>query len=149
MRQALALARRAGGEGEVPVGCVIVRDGVVVGRGYNSREREQNALAHAELTAVAEACKAVGFWRLPDCAMYVTLEPCPMCAGAVINARVGELIYGASDPKAGACGSVIDLFAHPFNHKPLVTGGVLAEESSELLTGFFQKLREGKNDRDA
>ena len=141
MPEALALARRAAAEGEVPVGCVIVRDGVVVGRGYNTREADQNALAHAELTAIGEACKAVGFWRLPDCEMFVTLEPCPMCAGAVINARIGKLVYGAPDPKAGACGSVIDLFSHPFNHKPLVTGGVMAEESAELLTAFFKHLR--------
>ena len=141
MRVALELAVQAAKELEVPVGCVVVRDGVVVGRGRNTREAGQNALAHAELTAIAEACKTVGFWRLPDCEMFVTLEPCPMCAGAVINARIGKLFYGASDPKAGACGSVIDLFSYPFNHRPAVTGGVLAEESAELLTAFFRELR--------
>jgi tRNA(adenine34) deaminase len=146
MREALSLARRAAQEGEVPVGCVIVQNGVIVGRGYNTRERQQNALAHAELIAIAEANAAVGFWRLPDCEMFVTLEPCPMCAGAVINARIGKITYGASDPKAGACGSVIDLFSHPFNHKPEVTGGVLAEESAELLSGFFKKLRSKNKD---
>ncbi|MCL1807389.1 MAG: nucleoside deaminase [Oscillospiraceae bacterium] len=142
MAEALALARKAAEEGEVPVGCVIIRDGVIVGRGYNTREREQNALGHAELNAIAEACKTVGFWRLPDCEMFVTLEPCPMCAGAVINARLGKLCYGASDPKAGACGSVIDLFSHPFNHKPEIISGIMAEESAALLSGFFKKLRE-------
>jgi tRNA(adenine34) deaminase len=144
MALALELARKAAAEGEVPVGCVIVRDGAVVGRGYNTRERDQNALAHAELTAIAEACKTVGYWRLPDCEMYVTLEPCPMCAGAVINSRLGKLSYGASDPKAGACGSVIDLFSHPFNHKPEVISGVLAEESAALLTEFFSDIRAKK-----
>ena len=144
MREALALARRAAGRGEVPVGCVVVRDGTVVGRGYNTRETDQNALAHAELTAIGEACETVGFWRLPDCEMFVTLEPCPMCAGAVINARIGKLYYGAPDPKAGACGSVIDLFSYPFNHKPAVAGGVLAEEAGALLTAFFSELRKRK-----
>ena len=142
MALALDLARKAAAEGEVPVGCVVVRGGVVVGRGHNTREKDQNALAHAELTAIAEACETVGFWRLPDCEMYVTLEPCPMCAGAVINARIQRLVYGAPDPKAGACGSVVDLFSYPFNHKPEVIGGVLAEQSSALLTEFFKTLRE-------
>jgi tRNA(adenine34) deaminase len=141
MREALALARLAAEEGEAPIGCVIVRAGEIVGRGRNTREKTQNALGHAELLAISEACETVGFWRLPDCAMFVTLEPCPMCAGAVINARIGELYFGAYDPKAGACGSVIDLFSYPFNHKPAVAGGLLAEESSALLTGFFRELR--------
>jgi tRNA(adenine34) deaminase len=144
MREALALARTAAAEGEVPVGCVIVRGGDIVGRGYNTREKDQNALAHAELNALSEACAAVGFWRLPDCEMYVTLEPCPMCAGAVINSRIGKLVYGASDPKAGACGSVIDLFSYPFNHKPEVVSGVLEEESAALLSGFFKQIRGAK-----
>ncbi len=142
MREALALAHQAAEEGEAPVGCVIVRNGEIIGRGRNARERTQNALGHAELLAIDEACGNVGFWRLPDCSMFVTLEPCPMCAGAIINARLGELYFGAYDPKAGACGSVINLFSYPFNHKPAVTGGLLAEESSALLTGFFRKLRE-------
>lgn len=145
MSEALELAGKAAAEGEVPVGCVIVRGDAVVGRGYNTREKDQNALAHAELTAIAEACKEVGFWRLPDCDMYVTLEPCPMCAGAIINSRIGKLYFGASDPKAGACGSVINLFSYPFNHKPQVVSGVLAEESAALLTGFFRKLRKNVN----
>jgi tRNA(adenine34) deaminase len=144
MHLALALARQASAEGEVPVGCVIVRNGTVVGRGSNKREGEQNALSHAECIAIGEACKTVGFWRLPDCEMFVTLEPCPMCAGAIINSRIAKVYYGASDPKAGACGSVIDLFGFPFNHKPDVVGGVLAEESSVLLTEFFRGVRDGK-----
>jgi tRNA(adenine34) deaminase len=146
MALALELAGKAAAEGEVPVGCVIVRNGVVVGQGYNTREKDQNALAHAELTAISEACRTVGFWRLPDCEMFVTLEPCPMCAGAVINARIKKLVYGASDPKAGACGSVIDLLSYPFNHKPEVISGVLAAESAALLSGFFKQLRVKKED---
>jgi tRNA(adenine34) deaminase len=142
MQEALSLARQAAEEGDVPVGCVIVLDGVIVGRGYNKRELEQNALSHAELIAIAEACKTVGFWRLCGCELYVTLEPCPMCAGGIINSRISKVYYGASDPKAGACGSVADLFGFPFNHKPEVSGGILAEESAALLTGFFRRLRE-------
>jgi tRNA(adenine34) deaminase len=141
MRMALELARQAAEEGEVPVGCVIVRDGIVVGRGYNKREREQNALSHAELIAIREACETVGFWRLPDCEMFVTLEPCPMCAGGIINSRIAKVWYGADDPKAGACGSVVDLFSFPFNHKPQTVSGILAEESAELLRGFFKGIR--------
>jgi tRNA(adenine34) deaminase len=141
MRAALELARLAASEGEAPVGCIVARGDEIVGRGRNTRERTQNALGHAELHAISQACETVGFWRLPDCALYVTLEPCPMCAGAIINARIGAVYFGAHDPKAGACGSVVDLFAYPFNHKPPVRGGILAEESSALLTGFFRELR--------
>jgi tRNA(adenine34) deaminase len=141
MREALELAEKAAAEGEVPVGCVIVREGVIVGRGHNTREKDQNALAHAELTAIDEACRTVGFWRLPDCEMYVTLEPCPMCAGAIINSRISKVTFGAYDSKAGACGSVIDLFSYPFNHKPEVSGGMMDKESSALLSGFFKNLR--------
>jgi len=115
-----------------------------VGSGYNKRETEQNALSHAELLAIDEACKTVGFWRLPDCDLYVTLEPCPMCAGGIINSRIATVYYGASDPKAGACGSVVDLFSFPFNHKPKVISGVLAEKSAELLREFFREVRRGK-----
>ena len=141
MARAMDLARLAANEGEAPVGCVVVREGVIVGRGRNNREASQNALGHAELNAISEACQAIGFWRLPDCDIYVTLEPCPMCAGAIINSRLARLFYGAKDPKAWACGSVIDLFSYPFNHKPTVSGGLLEKESSELLTGFFRSLR--------
>ena len=141
MRQALALAQEAAAHGEVPVGCVIVRDGAVVGRGRNRRETAQTALGHAELEAIAQACRTLGGWRLAGCALYVTLEPCPMCAGAIINARVGTVCYGARDEKAGACGSVLDLFAERFNHRPRVYGGVLKEECAALLQDFFHDLR--------
>lgn len=142
MRQALELARLAMAEGEVPVGCVIVRDGAVVGRGRNRRETAQTALGHAELEAIAQACRTLGGWRLAGCALYVTLEPCPMCAGGIINARIPEVWYGAADPKAGCCGSVLDLFGQPFNHHPVVHSGLLEGESAALLQQFFQALRE-------
>jgi len=141
MREALRLAGIAAREGEAPVGCCVVWGGCVVGRGYNRRERGKNALAHAELEAIDEACRTLGGWRLWDAALYVTLEPCPMCAGAIINARVRRVVYGASDPKAGSCGSVCDLFALSYNHRPAVEGGLLADESAALLRGFFRALR--------
>ena len=142
MRQALALAQEAAAAGEVPVGCVIVdKDGQVIGRGRNRREEEKNPLAHAELDAIADACRRYGDWRLKGARLYVTLEPCPMCAGAIINARVGTVCYGARDEKAGACGSVLDLFAERFNHRPRVYGGVLKEECAALLQDFFHDLR--------
>ena len=130
MRQALELARQAMEEGEVPVGCVIVRDGAVVGRGRNRRETEHTALGHAELDAIRQACGALWGWRLSRCALYVTLEPCPMCAGAIINARIPALYYGAKDEKAGCCGSVLNLFEERFNHHPRIYGGVLEAECS-------------------
>ena len=141
MRQALDLARQAAACGEVPVGCVIVKDGRVIGRGRNRREERQAAWSHAEMEAMAQANRALGTWRLDGCTLYVTLEPCPMCAGAIINARVGTVCYGARDEKAGACGSVLDLFAERFNHRPRVYGGVLKEECAALLQEFFQSLR--------
>ena len=141
MRQALELARQAMEEGEVPVGCVIVRDGAVVGRGRNRRETEHPARGHAELDAIRQACGALGGWRLSRCALYVTLEPCPMCAGAIINARIPALYYGAKDEKAGCCGSVLNLFEERFNHHPRIYGGVLEAECSALLQSFFQNLR--------
>ena len=141
MDLALAQARKAAALGEVPVGCVIVRDGAVIGEGYNRRETDRTVLGHAELMAIRQAEQAVGDWRLSDCTLYVTLEPCPMCAGAIINARIKRVVYGASDRKAGCCGSILDLFREPFNHHPEVTGGVLAEESAALLSSFFKKLR--------
>ena len=142
MRAALALAREAAADGEVPVGCVIADGaGRIIGRGRNRRERTHRADAHAEMEAIAEACRALGTWRLDGCTLYVTLEPCPMCAGAIINARIKRVVYGASDRKAGCCGSILDLFREPFNHHPEVTGGVLAEESAALLSSFFRKLR--------
>lgn len=142
MRQALALAREAAQEGEVPVGCVITDGETVVGRGRNRREKGKNALYHAELEAIDEACRTLGGWRLWRCTMYVTLEPCPMCAGAIINARIARLVYGAPDGKAGSCGTVTDLFALPYNHRPAVTRGVLEEECGAVLQAFFRDLRE-------
>ena len=142
MRQALELARQAMEEGEVPVGCVIVRDGAVVGRGRNRRETEHTALGHAELDAIRQACGALGGWRLSRCALYVTLEPCPMCTGAIINSRLVRVVYGAGDPRAGCCGSLIDLTALPFNHRPVLVPGVREAECAALLTEFFQNLRQ-------
>lgn len=141
MRRALALAARAADAGEAPVGCVIVRDGEVIAEGENRRERGRNALAHAELIAIDAACRALGAWRLADCEMYVTLEPCPMCAGAIINARIPTLVYGARDEKGGAAGGVLDLFWERFNHRPRVYAGMLEAECSALLRDFFASLR--------
>lgn len=141
MKQALALAQEAADEGEVPVGCVVVRNGQVVGRGRNRREQGRNALCHAELEAIDQACRTLGGWRLWECTLYVTLEPCPMCAGAIINARIPRVVYGASDRKAGSCGSVCDLFSMEYNHHPQVCSGVLEEPCAQILTGFFRQLR--------
>ena len=141
MDQALALAREAADEGEVPVGCVIVRKGEIVGRGRNRREKGKSALAHGEIEAISEACRNLGGWRLWECTLYVTLEPCPMCAGAIINARIPRVVYGASDAKCGACGSVCNLFSMEFNHHPVVEAGIREAEASALLTEFFQNLR--------
>ena len=141
MGQALELAKESAREGEVPVGCVIVCNGQVVGRGRNRREQIKNALSHAEVAAIDEACRNLGGWRLWECTLYVTLEPCPMCAGAIVNARIPRVVYGASDEKYGACGSVCDLFSMSFNHKPQVTSGVLQEECAGLMQEFFQQLR--------
>ena len=142
MREAIALAREAAAEGEVPVGCVVTDGERIVGRGRNRRERAKNALSHAELEAIDEACRTLGGWRLWRCTLYVTLEPCPMCAGAIINARIARVVFGASDPKAGSCGSLTDLFTLPYNHRPAVKTGVLEEECRGLLTAFFRRLRE-------
>ena len=142
MDRALELAREAAAEGEVPVGCVIVRKGEIVAEGRNRRETHKTALGHAEIEAIAKACKALGGWRLWDCTLYVTLEPCPMCAGAIINARIPRVVFGASDDKYGACGSVCDLFSMNFNHKPRVDKGLREEEAKVLMTEFFQNLRE-------
>ncbi len=141
MKMALELAKEAAAEGEVPVGCVIVRGDEVVGRGRNRREKGKTALAHAEIEAISQACENLGGWRLWECTLYVTLEPCPMCAGAIVNARIPKVVFGASDQKCGACGSVCDLFSMEFNHHPVVEKGVLEEEASSLLTEFFQNLR--------
>lgn len=141
MAQALALAAEAAAAGEVPVGCVIVRDGEIVGRGRNRREEKQATASHAEMEAIAQANEHLGTWRLDDCELYVTLEPCPMCSGGIINARVAQVYYGARDAKAGCCGSVLNLFEEPFNHRPQITGGVLEEECGALLREFFHNLR--------
>ena len=141
MRRAIALARESAAQGEVPVGAVIVRDGAVLSEGRNRRETGKNALLHAEMEAIGGACETLGGWRLCRCDLYVTLEPCPMCAGAVISARIPRVVFGARDPKAGSCGSVVDLFALPYNHRLQVVPGVLEEECAALLTDFFRKLR--------
>ena len=141
MEAALELAKEAFAEGEVPVGCVIVRNGQIVGRGRNRRETQKTALGHGEIEAIADACKNLGGWRLWECTLYVTLEPCPMCAGAIINARIPRVVYGASDGKSGACGSVCDLFSMDFNHRPVVEKGICEDACKELLTTFFQELR--------
>ena len=141
MRRALELAQQAREQGDVPVGCVIVRDGEIIGEGRNRREEHGDATAHAEMEAIREACKRTGSWRLHGCTMYVTLEPCPMCAGGIINARVDEVRYGAREDKMGCCGSVLNLFEERFNHHPRIYGGLLAEECQSVLANFFQKLR--------
>jgi len=142
MRLALAEARRAGGLGEVPIGAVVVCDGAVVGRGHNLRETEGDPLAHAELIAIRQAATVLGEWRLSGCTLYVTLEPCAMCAGALVNSRMDRLVYGAADPKAGYCGTLGDIPRDArLNHRVEVEGGVLAEECGALLSTFFQALR--------
>ena len=147
MQRALELADEAARDGDVPVGCVIVREGEIIGEGRNRREERGDATAHAELEAIRDACKKTGSWRLHGCTLYVTLEPCPMCAGGIINARIDTVRYGARDDKAGCCGSVLNLFEERFNHKPRIYGGVLEEACSADLTAFFHNLRGkcGKN----
>ena len=140
MRQALLEAEKAREEDEVPVGAVIVRDGQVIASAYNTREYGKNALYHAEIKAIDKACKALGGWRLVGCTMYVTLEPCPMCAGAIVNARVERVVFGAPDHKAGAFGTMLNLTDYPL-FKPRITGGVLAEECAKILTDFFKEKR--------
>ena len=144
MREALALAKQAQLAGEVPVGAVVVCDGKIVGRGRNRRETKKNALHHAEIEAISNACHALGSWRLEGCDLYVTLEPCPMCCGAIINARIRRVIYGARDPKAGCLGSVCDFCQLPFNHKPEIIAGVMETECSRILSEFFRDLRKNR-----
>ncbi len=143
MRLALAEAQKSAEEGEVPVGAVIVRRGEVVAVGRNRRELARDALSHAELEAIRSACAVLGGWRLWECEMFVTLEPCPMCAGAILNARLQKVTFGAYDPKNGAVESVLRLFDHPFTHKPLYEGGVLETECAAMLSDFFKNLRNG------
>ena len=142
MLRAIELAQKAAELDEVPVGAVVVKDGEIVGEGFNRRETGKNALAHAELEAIDNACKRLGGWRLHQCELYVTLEPCPMCTGAIINSRIKKVVFGASDYKAGSMGSVINLCDLPYNHKPVIEGGFMQEECSTLLTEFFARLRE-------
>ena len=142
MEEALGLAKEAYSDGEVPVGAVVVwEDGRIVGKGRNRREKGKCALCHAEMEAIEQACKTLGGWRLHKATLYVTMEPCPMCAGAIFNARIPKVVYGASDPKAGAYGSVFDLNSLPLNHKTAVEKGLLREESAALLSAFFKDLR--------
>ena len=141
MEQALALAREAAEAGEVPVGCVIVKDGVIIGRGRNRREEKQAIFSHAEMEAMAEANAALNSWRLEDCDLYVTLEPCPMCAGAIVNARIPQVYFGAYDPKNGCCGSVADVLSLPLAFHPAYQGGVMQEKCSQILSDFFKRLR--------
>lgn len=141
MLEALMEAQKAYDENEVPVGAVIVKKGEIISRGRNMREKKQNALSHAEIEAINNACKKLGRWQLDDCEMYVTLEPCPMCTGAIINARIKTVIFGAYDLKAGCMDSVIDLCNYPFNHKPEIYGGICENKCSEILALFFENLR--------
>lgn len=145
MRQAIKLARKAYDNGDVPIGCVIVHEGKVIGRGYNRRNKDKQSLAHAEIIAIKKASKVIGDWRLEECRMYITLEPCQMCAGAIVQARIPEVVIGCMNPKAGCAGSIINLLdMQQFNHQVDVTRGVLEEECSGMLTQFFKDLREGK-----
>ena len=147
MKQALKLAEKAYENGDVPIGCVIVYDGKVIGRGYNRRNKDKTTLAHAEILAIKKASKVIGDWRLEDCTMYVTLEPCQMCAGAILQARIPRVVIGCMNPKAGCAGSVINLLEMDgFNHKVNVTRGVCESSASTLLKKFFRELRESKND---
>jgi len=141
MKEALELARKAKAIGEVPIGAVIVHKEEIIAKAYNTREIDKNALMHAEIKAINTACRKFGGWRLHECDLYVTLEPCPMCAGAIINARIKRVIYGAKDAKAGAFGSVVNMNNYPLNHKPEIIGGVYENEAKELLSEFFMELR--------
>ena len=143
MSQALALAREAYEAGEVPVGCVIVQGDTIVGRGRNRREEDRDPLAHAELLAITDACRTLGGWRLQGTRLYVTLEPCHMCAGGIISARVPELYYGAKDAEFGACGSILNLFEENFRHHPKIVGHILEEPCAQLLRAFFAQVRSG------
>ncbi len=142
MRLALELAREAYDRGEIPVGCVISdRDGQIIGRGRNTREASRSALGHAELSAIDAACRALGDWRLDGCTLFVTVEPCPMCTGAIINARIPRVVFGAREENFGSCGSVIDLFSERYGHRPAVYPGVLEAECAKLMQDFFKTMR--------
>ncbi|MEG1886797.1 MAG: tRNA adenosine(34) deaminase TadA [Oscillospiraceae bacterium] len=141
MSRALELAHIAADIGEVPVGAVVVKNGEIIAEGINRRETQKNALCHAEIEAINAACQKLGGWRLVGCKLYVTLEPCPMCAGAIINSRLESVVFGASDKKCGSVGSIVNLFEFPFNHKPKIVGGVMEDECAEILKNFFKRLR--------
>lgn len=141
MTLAIEQAKKALALGEVPVGCVVVKDDIIVGQGYNTRETAKHSMGHAELMAIDQACKELGGWRLFGCTLYVTLEPCPMCMGAIINSRIDTVVFGAPDHKAGCCGSVIHLAECGFNHRPKVVSGVMQAECSQMLSDFFKALR--------
>ncbi len=147
MKEALVLARQAAAVGDIPVGCVIVKNGEIIGRGRNRREEGQDATAHAELEAIRDACGETGCWRLHGAKLYVTLEPCPMCAGGIINARIDAIYYGAKEEKMGCCGSVLNLFEERFNHHPRIYGGILREECGSVLREFFEGLRDERTDK--
>lgn len=143
MKEALRQAKKAYGLGEVPIGCVIVHKGKIIGRGYNRRNTDKNTLSHAEITAINKASKVIGDWRLEECTLYVTLEPCQMCSGAIIQARIPEVVMGCMNPKAGCAGSILNILEMPqFNHQAVVTRGVLEKECSDMLKLFFTELRE-------
>ena len=147
MKTALSLADEAAKDDEVPVGAVIVKDGEIVSVGRNRREKGKNAHCHAEIEAINSACEKLGGWRLWQCEMFVTLEPCPMCSGAIINSRIKKVTFGAYDKKAGCCGSVVNIFDLPFNHKPEIVGGFMEEECAARLSEFFKKLREKRGNK--
>ena len=145
MKEALRQAKKAYALGEVPIGCVIVHEGKIIGRGYNRRNTDKNTLAHAEITAINKASRVIGDWRLEGCTMYVTLEPCQMCSGALVQSRIDEVVIGCMNPKAGCAGSVMNLLQiEGFNHQVKITEGILEEECSEMLSAFFRELREKK-----
>lgn len=144
MKEALKEAKKAYEKEEIPIGAVIVKDGKVIARGHNLKETQRNTLKHAELVAIEKASKKLNCWRLQDCDLYVTLEPCPMCMGAILNARIRTLYFGTDDPKSGACGSIVDLTNYPFNHKLEVEKGIMQKECAQILTTFFKELRKKK-----
>lgn len=146
MHQALLEAKKAAALGEIPVGAVIVRDEQIIARAHNRRELDQDAMAHAEVLCIQQACRVLNSWRLSGCTLYVTLEPCPMCSGAIINSRLDRVVYGAKDDKAGCAGSVADLFVMPFNHTPVIRSGILEEECAAVLSDFFETLRKKPED---
>ena len=147
MKHAITRAKCAARDGEVPIGAVVVKDDKIIATGRNMREKRKNALLHAEIVAIDRACKKIGAWRLMDCTLYVTMEPCPMCAGAIVNSRIKRVVYGCYDKKAGAFGSVFNLADHPLNHKYEVVSGVLEKECASLLSSFFEELRQSRKEK--